>query len=115
MDSAPYTRSELDRISDDEFPKRGNFCNKCQTHIPLFAEQSADEERRIRKLESKVQQMVELRKITGCTIRWAKIWALHPDGPQPHRRESGPPCPQCGEPLRTPMAKQCVNCGADWH
>ena len=25
------------------------------------------------------------------------------------------PCPQCGQPLRTPRAKQCLRCGADWH
>lgn len=25
------------------------------------------------------------------------------------------PCPECGEPLRTRNAKQCINCGADWH
>jgi Histidine kinase-, DNA gyrase B-, and HSP90-like ATPase len=24
-------------------------------------------------------------------------------------------CPHCGKPLRTPMAKQCRFCGADWH
>ncbi|MBZ5533621.1 MAG: ATP-binding protein [Acidobacteriia bacterium] len=24
-------------------------------------------------------------------------------------------CPHCGRPLRTPMAKQCRFCGADWH
>jgi hypothetical protein len=30
-------------------------------------------------------------------------------------REGAPPCPQCGQPLRTPNAKQCFRCGADWH
>jgi hypothetical protein len=25
------------------------------------------------------------------------------------------PCPKCGEPLRTAIAKQCFSCGADWH
>jgi hypothetical protein len=27
----------------------------------------------------------------------------------------GPPCPECGERLATPMARQCFHCGADWH
>ena len=30
-------------------------------------------------------------------------------------RRKGPPCPKCGEPLRTEKAKQCLKCGADWH
>lgn len=25
------------------------------------------------------------------------------------------PCPRCGQPLRTPKAQQCFECGADWH
>ena len=25
------------------------------------------------------------------------------------------PCPYCGSPLRTAMAKQCFVCGSDWH
>jgi hypothetical protein len=32
------------------------------------------------------------------------------------RRESEQAtCPRCGEPLRTPFARQCRVCGADWH
>lgn len=32
------------------------------------------------------------------------------------RRESEKAtCPKCGEPLRTPYARQCRFCGADWH
>jgi len=27
----------------------------------------------------------------------------------------GPPCPECGKPLRTALAQQCLECGADWH
>lgn len=26
-----------------------------------------------------------------------------------------PPCPACGRPLRSPTARQCFECGADWH
>jgi hypothetical protein len=29
--------------------------------------------------------------------------------------QPGPPCPYCGAPLRTPAAKQCRQCGTDWH
>jgi hypothetical protein len=31
------------------------------------------------------------------------------------RKREGPPCPQCGKPLRTNKAQQCLECGADWH
>jgi hypothetical protein len=30
-------------------------------------------------------------------------------------KQPGPPCPYCGAPLRTPTAKQCRQCGTDWH
>jgi hypothetical protein len=30
-------------------------------------------------------------------------------------KKPGPPCPYCGELLRTPKAKQCRACGMDWH
>jgi hypothetical protein len=32
--------------------------------------------------------------------------------------DPGPPkpdCPKCGKVLRTAIAQQCFNCGADWH
>lgn len=30
-------------------------------------------------------------------------------------KECTTPCPFCGEPLRTPRARQCRHCGRDWH
>jgi hypothetical protein len=29
--------------------------------------------------------------------------------------EGNKPCPHCGKPLRSNQAKQCFDCGADWH
>ncbi len=31
------------------------------------------------------------------------------------RRAGGPPCPYCRVPLRADKAKQCFECGMDWH
>ena len=35
--------------------------------------------------------------------------------PSPVNKKPAPPCPQCGKPLRAELAKQCFECGADWH
>jgi len=31
------------------------------------------------------------------------------------KKNMGPPCPHCGEQLRTPKAQQCFQCGEKWH
>jgi hypothetical protein len=112
MSTEPYSREELTRVTISEFPKRGLLCPRCQTHIPSFGDLSEKEEKRIRLLDP-VEQMRALREATGCNLRWAKIWVLHPNGPQSHK--IGPPCPYCGQPLFTDQSKQCLECGWDWH
>lgn len=108
----PYTHDELIRVADETWPSRGAYCEKCHAWIPRFADLTAEEIARLRGL-SKVQAMKEVREVTGCSLRWAKIWAVHPNGPEP--KYVGPPCPHCGEQLRTAKARQCLSCGADWH
>ena len=81
LKSQPYTRHELAQLPDDSWPNRGDYCGKCQTWIPKFAEISGQEESRLRGL-SKTQAMKEVSEKTGCTLRWAKIWAIHPNGPR---------------------------------
>jgi len=111
-----YTNEELNDTALPEYPDRGNYCPKCTTFIPVFASISPDMERSIRLLTDWNQQMDEVQKRTSCPSRWAKIWLNHPDGPeQEFGHPDAPPCPKCGKQLRTSRAKQCVECGADWH
>ncbi len=35
--------------------------------------------------------------------------------PVPVKTVETTPCPHCGKPLATKLAKQCLHCGADWH
>lgn len=108
----PYSSEDLSRITDEAWPNKGEYCEKCRTWIPRFADLTDEETARLRSL-STIQAMKGVREATGCSLRWAKIWAMHPNGPEP--QYVGPPCPHCGEPLRTAKAQQCLSCGADWH
>jgi hypothetical protein len=111
-----YTHDDLAAVSDQDWPNRGQYCPKCENHIPVFASIDAPTERTIRAIADSSVQMATVRRITGCPLHWAKIWVAHPDGP--HRMfgdNYAPPCPKCGKQLRTALAKQCLECGADWH
>ncbi len=112
-----YTNAELCSLPTDAWPTRGPLCEKCHTHVPLFADLTPAQEEAIRHLaeQHKIEAIKELRNLTGCNLRWAKIWVAHPNGPRTKHGETGPPCPYCGEPLRTERAQQCLSCGMDWH
>jgi hypothetical protein len=76
-------------------------------------------EAEVRRLLSQghtIDAIKRLREATGWGLREALMWvhrALEAGEfrPQPTRT----PCPYCGQPLRTEKAKQCFNCGSDWH
>lgn len=112
MNADAYTREELARVDYSNSPDRGPLCPCCGIRIPVFADISPDTEREIRKFDFSAQKRA-VRKMTGCSIGWAKIWVLHPDGPR--QRVMGPPCPYCGKELFTTQTKQCLQCGWDWH
>jgi hypothetical protein len=115
MDETPYTRDEV-LAAGNNLPERGLVCDRCHATIPVFGELSEKDESRIRHLirnNQKFMAITELRAATGCSLPWAKLWVTH-EG-RPNAAEATTPCPHCGSPLRTSLAKQCRFCLQDWH
>lgn len=54
------------------------------------------------------------REINKCGLKEAAE-AIDSLGPLPRIFKSTTPCPDCGKLLRTDLAKQCFECGKDWH
>jgi hypothetical protein len=88
-----------------------------------FIEKLSPEDRQRLKamaLENPIATIKELQNLTNCSLGEGKSWV---DNEREeiyleHRRiwlENLPPCPYCGEKLRTPQAKQCRFCLRDWH
>jgi hypothetical protein len=113
---APYTKDELIRLVVDALPTRGAQCPKCGVLIPQFADLSDHDRGRILHMIFEGRNMMamhELRAITMCPLAWAKIWVLHSG--RPDAMGTTAPCPYCGKPLKTALAKQCPHCNMDWH
>lgn len=111
-----YTKDELVRLAAGEMPTRGPICPKCGVCIPQFADLTEKDEERLRRLiceNRKMMAMHELRSLTLCPVSWAKIWVLHSG--RPDAVGTTAPCPYCGKPLKTALAKQCPHCNMDWH
>lgn len=111
----PYTRLECEAFGDG-FPDRGLHCGRCKCYIPEFADLDDFMYHRLRTLSLNGQTglaQAELMAATGCSFRWAKIWVAHSG--KPHVAMPGPPCPYCGQALRTDRARQCPHCLEDWH
>jgi hypothetical protein len=64
-------------------------------------------------IESPIRAIKELRDLTQCSIGEGKF--LVNNLREENYRENLPPCPFCGEKLRTPSARQCRFCLHDWH
>jgi hypothetical protein len=112
-----YTNDEIRSLPENSLPGRGPFCERCQVHLPQFADLTTSQDAALRVLASQsgLEAMKELRRLTACDDGWAKIWLLHPNGPQPAIPHQEMPCPYCGKLLCTDRAKQCLSCGMDWH
>lgn len=109
-----YSRAEMLALGD-AYPDRGELCHQCGLRIPSFAELSSASQRRIRKLigeDRPLMALQELRALTGCSLRWAKLWVRHAGRARALR--PGPPCPFCGVVLPKSRALHCVACGRDW-
>lgn len=115
MEKDSYSRAEV-LAAKGEWPERGPLCHECGARIPVFEDFPEADEQRVRQLireNRRVMAMFELGDATGCSLTWAKLWVNHSDGPKPAKEPT--PCPYCGMPLRTSLAKQCRFCRRDWH
>jgi len=112
----PYSNDELEGVDPDSWPARGETCARCKATVPRFGALGSSERDRLVQMAdggNSARAMAELQRLTGCPARWAKIWVVHRGVATP--TFSGPPCPHCGKRIRTPQAKQCAHCHADWH
>jgi hypothetical protein len=111
-----YTLDEIRRLAEDAVPTRGPVCPKCGLCIPQFADLTEKGEARLRRLiveNRKIMATQELRALTRCPLTWAKIWVSHSG--RADAIGTTAPCPYCGKPLKTALAKQCPHCNMDWH
>jgi hypothetical protein len=116
VDEGGYYNRELPAVRD-EWPRMGRLCPHCNLRIPRFLDLAPETAAQARKLTrtSMVSAISLIHETTGCGIRWAQLWAEHPDGPRKPVPRKGPPCVYCGEPLVSEESKQCLECGMDWH
>ena len=112
----PYSRLELAQIRD-ELPRRGRLCEVCGCRIPIFEDLDPEIEVRVRDLidsNQRIEAISVLRQAVGSSLAWAKLWVAHRGVPQ-GEVPPATPCPHCGQPLRTPRARQCRYCRRQWH
>ena len=81
----------------------------------LFEKLSSENQKKIKSmvLEQSIQAILELKSLTGYSLDDGKIFVNKIR--EEAYYESLPPCPYCGQKLRTREAKQCRYCLRDWH
>ena len=113
-----YFRREV-REAIEELPTMGRPCYHCGTRIPKFIDLTKEDNIRIfglARTEGEGAAIDALVEVMECPRAWAELYVTHPFGPRrPARLWLGPPCGSCGRPLRTRLARQCFECGLDWH
>ena len=109
-----YSLGQPDAVEKD-LPADAPKCHLCGEKVPQWPAMSDQERFHLKKLIIGNQPLMafqELKNLTGWPDSWAKIWVEHLGQPKP--AESAP-CPYCGKPLATSMAKMCLECNTDWH
>lgn len=92
------------------------FCGECGAHVPVFRDLGPDEQRILDELTQTQPHYARIAETTGLSQFDAKVWRTHlRKSLQTKGKMNSTPCPKCGRWLRTPLAKQCLHCGADWH
>jgi len=113
-DVGGYFNRELIGITE-EWPRMGRLCPHCNLRIPKFLDLPSEVASKA-LASSKVSAIKIIAETTGCPLYWAQLWVEHPEGPiHPPFKWPGPPCANCGKPLRSALARQCFECGMDWH
>ncbi len=92
------------------------YCGECGCHVPVFRDLAPPEQRLLEQWKARPPRYLELAQETGLTPDAAKTWICHLNKPIRRRGKwNSASCPRCGRWLRTPEARQCFHCGADWH
>lgn len=92
------------------------YCGDCGARVPQFRDLAPQEQEIIEVWKKSPPYYPEIAKVTGLTVGQAKSFRIHLKKPvKPKGTWNSQPCPKCGRWLRTPQARQCFHCGADWH
>jgi hypothetical protein len=104
-------------LASESQPEPGQKCSTCGLVVPAFSFLApADRASLLLLIEQghSIEAIKALRRLGVKELKHANSWVFHRGQPV-HPLPEPAPCPHCGQPLRSPRAKQCRHCGRDWH